>query len=57
MKEVGIGLFSGCEAGHDIHEMFMGLLEKSCREAGCELVDACPLDNDGECVMEEDLCT
>ena len=53
MKEVGIDLYSGCEAGHDTLEVLKGMQEKACREAGCELVDACPVDDDGECVIEE----
>ena len=56
LKEVGHEIYSGCEAGHDILEVFKGLLEKGCREAGCTVVGECPLDNNGECVLEEDLC-
>ena len=53
LKLVGIDLYSGCLAGHDTLEVLKGMQEQACREAGCELVDACPLDSDGECVMEE----
>ena len=57
LKLVGHDLYSGCEAGHDTLEVLKGLSEMACREAGCELVDTCPLDSGGECVLEEGLCT
>lgn len=52
-KEVGIELYSGCEAGHTTLEFLEGLHKQLCERDGCTLVDNCPLDNGGDCVLEE----